>query len=39
MERPFEKDEILGALQELDGDKALGPDGNTMAFLSTVREL
>ena len=32
LERDFEKKEILEALKEAEGDKALGPDGCTMAF-------
>ena len=32
LERRFEKEEILLALNELAGDKAPGPDGFSMAF-------
>ena len=32
LEREFEKEEIIAALQEAKGDKAPGPDGFTMAF-------
>ena len=32
LEREFEKEEIIEALKEVEGDKALGPDGFTMAF-------
>ena len=32
LERRFEKEEILWVVKELEGDKALGPDGFSMAF-------
>ena len=32
LEREFEKEEIIEALKEVEGDKAPGPDGFTMAF-------
>ncbi|RVW60790.1 LINE-1 reverse transcriptase-like [Vitis vinifera] len=32
LERPFSEEEIHGALMEMRGDKAPGPDGFTMAF-------
>jgi hypothetical protein len=32
MEREFEEDEVWEVVQKLKGDKALGPDGFTMAF-------
>ena len=32
LEREFEKEEIIEALKEAECDKALGPDGFTMAF-------
>ena len=32
LEREFEKEEIIEALKEVEGDKALGPDGFTMTF-------
>ena len=32
LERRFEKEEILQIVKELERDKALGPDGFTMAF-------
>ncbi|RVX06605.1 LINE-1 reverse transcriptase-like [Vitis vinifera] len=32
LEMPFTEEEILGALMEMRGDKAPGPDGFTMAF-------
>ena len=30
--RPFDKEEVVQVLQNLEGDKAPGPDGFTMAF-------
>ncbi len=32
LERAFDKEEILGALHDMDGDTALGPYGFMMAF-------
>ena len=32
LERDFSKEEVVKVLQEMEGDKALGPDGYTMAF-------
>ena len=32
LERRFEKDEILSVVREMEGDKAPGPDGFSMAF-------
>ena len=32
LERTFDKEEVCGVLQDLQGDKAPGPDGFTMAF-------
>jgi hypothetical protein len=32
MDKPFDREEILGALHDFDGDKALGLDGFIMAF-------
>ena len=32
LERKFEREEILQVVYDLEGDKALGPDGFTMAF-------
>ena len=32
LEREFSKEEVVKVLQEMEGDKALGPDGFTMAF-------
>ena len=32
LERYFSKEEVIKVLQEMEGDKAPGPDGFTMAF-------
>ena len=32
LERPFDREEVVQVLQNLEGDKAPGPDGFTMAF-------
>jgi hypothetical protein len=32
LERPFDKEEVTQVLKDLEGDKAPGPDGFTMAF-------
>ena len=32
LEAPFSEEEVFGALSDLNGDKAPGPDGFTMAF-------
>ena len=32
LERSFEKDEILSVIRDMEGDKALGSDGFSMAF-------
>ena len=32
LERKFEREEILQVVRDLEGDKAPGPDGFTMAF-------
>jgi hypothetical protein len=32
MERPFDREEVVQVLQNMEGDKAPGPDGFTMAF-------
>ena len=32
LEREFEEEEVIEALMEVEGDKAPGPDGFTMAF-------
>uniref|UniRef100_A0A2N9FT22 Reverse transcriptase domain-containing protein n=1 Tax=Fagus sylvatica TaxID=28930 RepID=A0A2N9FT22_FAGSY len=32
LERRFEKEEVLGVIKDMQGDKAPGPDGFTMAF-------
>ena len=39
LERKFERDEILQVVSDLDGDKALGPDGFTMAFYHHCRRV
>ena len=38
LERPFSEDEIYVALMEMNGDKAPGPDGFTMAFWQSCWE-
>ena len=42
LEKTFSEIEVFGALNDLNGDKALGPDGYTVAFWqfnwSTVKE-
>ena len=32
LERRFDKEEVVQVLKDLEGDKAPGPDGYTMAF-------
>jgi hypothetical protein len=32
LEREFEEEEVRDVIRNLNGDKALGPDGFTMAF-------
>jgi hypothetical protein len=32
LERPFDREEVFQVIQNLQGDKAPGPDGFTMAF-------
>ena len=32
LERNFSKEEVVNVLQDIEGDKAPGPDGFTMAF-------
>ena len=32
LEKEFTKEEVFQVLREMEGDKALGPDGFTMAF-------
>ena len=32
LERDFSKEKVVQVLQEMEGDKTLGPDGFTMAF-------
>jgi hypothetical protein len=39
MEREFEEDEIRAIIQNFKGDKALGPDGFTMAFFQKCWEI
>ena len=38
LERPFTEEEIQGALMEMNGDKAPGPDGFTLAFWKSCWE-
>ena len=38
LERPFTEEEIYVALMEMNGDKAPGPDGFTMAFWQSCWE-
>ena len=38
LERDFSKEEVVKVLQEMEGDKAPGPDGFTMAFFSKLLE-
>ncbi|RVW91853.1 LINE-1 reverse transcriptase-like [Vitis vinifera] len=38
LERPFTEEEIYGALMEMNGDKAPGPDGFTLAFWQSCWE-
>ena len=38
LERDFSKEEVVKVLQEMEGDKALGLDGFTMAFFSKMLE-
>ena len=38
LERDFSKEEVVKVLQEMEGDKALGLDGFTMAFLKKKLE-
>ena len=35
LESPFTEEEVLSALGEFSGDKALGPNGFSMAFLQS----
>ena len=39
LEMPFTKEEIYIALMDMNGDKALGPDGFTVAFWQSSWEL
>jgi len=36
LEREFSKEEVSQVLMEIEGDKAPGPDGFTMAFLKKM---
>ena len=36
LERYFSKEEVVTVLQEMEGDKAPGPDGFTMAFFKNA---
>ena len=36
LERDFSKEEVVKVLQEMEGDKAPGPDGFTMAFFKNA---
>lgn len=36
MERDFDKDEIVSALKDMEGDKAPRPDGFIVAFFKSV---
>jgi len=36
LEREFTKEEVIQVLSEIEGDKAPGPDGFTMAFFTNV---
>ena len=38
LERYFSKEEVVTVLQEMEGDKAPGPDGFTMTFFSKMLE-
>ena len=38
LDRPFDEDEVFGVFRDFKGDKALGPDGFTMAFFSILLE-
>ena len=35
LDRPFNEDKVLGVIQGFNGDKALGPDGFSMAFFQS----
>ena len=35
LDRPFDEDEVFRVVHDFNGDKALGPDGFTMAFFQT----
>ena len=38
LEKEFSKEEVFQILREMEGDKALGPEGFTMAFFSQMLE-
>ena len=38
LERDFSKEEVVKVLQEMEGDKAPGPDSFTMAFFQKMLE-
>ena len=38
LERDFSKEEVVKVLQEMEGDKAPGPNGFTMAFFQKMLE-
>ena len=35
LDRPFDEDELFGVVYNFNGNKALGPDGFTMAFFQS----
>ena len=37
LDRPFEEEEVFGVINDFNGDKALGPDGFSMAFFQSCR--
>ena len=38
LEKEFSKEEVFQILREMEGDKAFGPEGFTMAFFSQMLE-
>ena len=38
LERKFEKEEVLQVIRDIEGDRALGSDGFSMAFFSPLLE-
>ena len=36
LERKFEKEEVLQVIRDIEGDRALGSDGFSMAFFFTI---